>query len=1036
MRRRTVPALLILVLASLVLLLPGSGRAAAHSSQAGIVHGDEPFADTACWAVPCEPGGVPLRDLVDGTYDWGDPPPGVAEVLADIQRTTGILPLPQMVPYLRTITLGADAWQLGWRLAANSGLGAWLHLSGGGLGTYTADGVSIGPLQWVWSPDGRYESHTPGWYLYSLRGGTFVSISNCLRASNGSCREAIDGSWNPQTEEAYYQAMTRIHTGSLFNGVCSPTGNGVQVCQYLRYIPASDFWNAVTIDQPLQPYTGQGGMCTGYADRTNGSGIDFEPYQCESGPGANPDPDRTRGKIDDQDDPTRNDFNCRVKPRSWECPRSDSPGGPKPKTRVPLIFLPGIQGSKLTCHGEDYWPNPRWLVADPFETWLYRLKLENDGSETSCHEPLFGGPHALEAPDVIRSIFRVKDVYNKTFDALEAAGYTEGENLFVHAFDWRKSAHANSQALVEKIVALTQGRPGAQVDILAHSQGGLVTRAALTRPEVAGRVRRVVTLGTPVLGAAKLLGVLLAAKPCVLEYQDTCLLNPSAVRDVSRTFPGAYDLMPSAPYTEAVEPPLLINGKTPTEGGYESLAAALMNEPLAQEAFKHHARYDAAVPADPRVKFLRIVGTGHETIGQLNMETGGGKSWYSLGWNANGDGTVPLGSASLYSPPRGYDSRAGIPDLFAIGDGHMALAQDPCVLGYIASSFVNDTPPPLPICLTDSLWLNTRAARLHTATAAGAVELAVDGPVVGTVRDATGGVLGPNPTADDPGHVSFDLPGSNYDAIGDTQSFIANAGDYTATLLATGNDVTRVRVRLWGTGEAPDAQAVFILPTVAAGTSISLDYGSRPLADLRLDVGGTQVAPVAVSTGGAAADGTPPTAYGGATAGPRFLTSTVTLQADDDGSGVASILYSINGGAQTTYSAPFTVPVLAHVTAQAVDRAGNLSAPVTFVADDAPSTERFAAPLGRGELLRFLAPKGDEDWFRFTATGRKTTLELQGLLAADTVQLRSAAGALVAPRRDGGSLSWRLPAGDHTLRIAGDRAGLALLRPYAIALRD
>jgi hypothetical protein len=1027
MSRRAATVVLTLVFASLVLLLPGSGQAAALvSSQAGIAHGDEPFAAAACWALPCELDGVPLLDLVDGTYDWGDPPAGVAAVLDDVARSAGILPLPQMVPQLRTITLGVDAWQLGWRLAANSGKSAWLHLAGDGLGTDTESGISIGPLQWVWSPNGEGQSPTPGWYLYSSRGQTFTAISNCLQASRGSCREAIDGSWYAATEEAYYQAMTRINTGVLFDGVCSPTGNGVQVCQYLRYIPTADFWNDVTIDQPLQPYTGQAGICTGYADRTTGSGIDFEPYQCASGPDPNPDPDATRAKIDGQDDPTRNHFNCRLQPRSWECPGPDSSGGPKPKTRVPLIFLPGIQGSMLTCLGNEYWPNaPAWLPSLQ-DQWMRKLMLNADGTETSCNGP-------LETPDVIRSVLApvlTQHFYDVTIQALKDAGYTEGVDLFMHPFDWRKSALANSQSLVDQIVALTQGRPGAQVDILAHSQGGLVARIALTRSEVVGRVRRVVTLGTPVLGAAKLLGVMLANDPCIKEWHAICLLNKKTVSEVVRTFPGAYDLIPSAPYAAAVRPPLRVNGQPVTEAGYESIAAADSNQTLAQQAFNRHATYDGAVPADSSVQWLRIAGTGKRTIGDINIETGSGKPWFKVMWDADGDGTVPTGSASLYAPGRGFDARAGIPSLYAPDTSHMGLAQNPCVLQYVTEWLAGAATPHG--CVVAAAPSQLQMARLHTAGTGDAVELAVDGPVTGNVHDAAGNVLGP----DADGSVSLDLPGSNYQALGDSQSFIADAGDYTASLSATGNGVARIRVALWGSGDAPDEQAVFILPSVAAGASISLAYGSAPLADLRLNVGGVQVAPVAVTAGDAAADETPPTTYGDATIGPRLLTSTVTLQADDDGSGVASILYSVNGGAQTTYSGPFTVPVLAHVTTQAVDRAGNLSAPVTFVADDAPSTARFAAPLGHTELLRFLAPKGDEDWYRFTATGKKTTLDLQGLLATDTVQLRNAAGALVTPRHDGGEFSWRLPAADYTLRIAGDRAGLALLRPYVLALRD
>ncbi|MCO4770273.1 MAG: hypothetical protein KDA24_09610 [Deltaproteobacteria bacterium] len=46
-------------------------------------------------------------------------------------------------------------------------------------------------------------------------------------------------------------------------------------------------------------------------------------------------------------------------------------------------------------------------------------------------------------------------------------------------------------------VLVINGLKGKQVDIVAHSAGGLVSRLALKDPKTAGRVHRLVTLGTP-----------------------------------------------------------------------------------------------------------------------------------------------------------------------------------------------------------------------------------------------------------------------------------------------------------------------------------------------------------------------------------------------------------------------------------------------------------------------------------------------------------------------------------------------------------
>ncbi|MGN6783016.1 MAG: OmpL47-type beta-barrel domain-containing protein, partial [Marmoricola sp.] len=59
-------------------------------------------------------------------------------------------------------------------------------------------------------------------------------------------------------------------------------------------------------------------------------------------------------------------------------------------------------------------------------------------------------------------------------------------------------------------------------------------------------------------------------------------------------------------------------------------------------------------------------------------------------------------------------------------------------------------------------------------------------------------------------------------------------------------------------------------------------------------------------------------------------TNTVTLSASDDRSGVASIVYQVDGGSVRSYTVPFTLPDGTHtVTYHAVDNAGNIEADKT-----------------------------------------------------------------------------------------------------------
>ena len=124
----------------------------------------------------------------------------------------------------------------------------------------------------------------------------------------------------------------------------------------------------------------------------------------------------------------------------------------------------------------------------------------------------------------------------------------------------------------------------------------------------------------------------------------------------------------------------------------------------------------------------------------------------------------------------------------------------------------------------------------------------------------------------------------------------------------------------------------------------------------------TTSAPIAVSvSNGVASDTTPPVSAITCDGGPcsaAFANHAVTiaLAASDAGSGVATIAFSLDGGAAQTYSGPFSLAATAAIAFHAVDRSGNVeathaqtvrvdtTAPVTTITcNDAPCVAGFYA---------------------------------------------------------------------------------------------
>src|SRR6185295_18286488 len=104
-------------------------------------------------------------------------------------------------------------------------------------------------------------------------------------------------------------------------------------------------------------------------------------------------------------------------------------------------------------------------------------------------------------------------------------------------------------------------------------------------------------------------------------------------------------------------------------------------------------------------------------------------------------------------------------------------------------------------------------------------------------------------------------------------------------------------------------------------------------------------------------DAVAPTTLANVTNG-SFSNHPITLSASDDNSGVASTHYTVDGGADTTYSGSFTVADGSHtLTYWSVDNAGNVEPihTVTFTQDTVtPVTSLTTSPA---------APDGLNGWF-------------------------------------------------------------------------
>lgn len=204
--------------------------------------------------------------------------------------------------------------------------------------------------------------------------------------------------------------------------------------------------------------------------------------------------------------------------------------------RRPLVFIPGIFGSKLCEDGDP--SRLLWGSAEALRRFT-KLQINPDGvtaevRATPCGEVdqfVYFGPLG-------------QDIYGHLTGALARMGYRRNENLFVFSYDWRLSNLENAGKLaaeLERYAALAQvhfANFDGTFDFLAHSMGGIIATVFANTGD--RRAARLITVSTPFQGSVKLMSSLEGGWGWVQRQ----LVSMADVRRTILSFPSIYELLP------------------------------------------------------------------------------------------------------------------------------------------------------------------------------------------------------------------------------------------------------------------------------------------------------------------------------------------------------------------------------------------------------------------------------------------------------------------------------------------------------------
>ncbi len=307
-----------------------------------------------------------------------------------------------------------------------------------------------------------------------------------------------------------------------------------------------------------------------------------------------------------------------------------------PKARGPreaVVLLPGIMGSLLfSIRGVTtmLWINPLLFLQGQGSY----LRVGPDGS-------------SVGSPEVDCVAFSLeKMTYLKM--ALELR---RSFQVYEFPYDWRLPIEASADLLRESIERWSAGNPQQQFTLVAHSMGGLVSRSYLGRHAAEGekRIKRLVTLGTPHLGATSAIDNLFNGNQMMAVVDKLNQMN--GMREVVLSMPSIYQLLP-APND------VLPSGVTPP-ADWDLYDANAWDVPgLRQEnldiAKNFHQRLAGS---DPQVEIVQIAGCNINTAATASLTTANGKRSVTMTnfeeGRQSGDGTVP-GWSGFYEKAQVY----------------------------------------------------------------------------------------------------------------------------------------------------------------------------------------------------------------------------------------------------------------------------------------------------------------------------------------------------------------------------------------------
>lgn len=318
----------------------------------------------------------------------------------------------------------------------------------------------------------------------------------------------------------------------------------------------------------------------------------------------------------------------------------------KEPTSCPIIFIPGILGSRLVCNTGQL-----FLSLSHGGAYFKEMLLQRDGETNAPGPGCNASAHVPPGEEGLLLSVAGVDAYGGAWEYIKSIA---PNGAYVYPYDWRRGVPVAAEGLTKVVDEVLEKSGAKHVVLVAHSMGGLVTQQYVL-DSGGSKVSRALTIGTPYWGAPKSMISLMngLTNEFAGENLDK-LVNGEDLQNAVGNYTGLFWLYPSTAYGPWLQVlgtgyPIAEMTGSQIDRWITSLGAT---SALLDRAEQGHSTLDGFKPGE--VDYQIIVGTGLPTITKMTILVNEfePEQWVSASY-ASGDATVPAVSQTQGAFPSG-----------------------------------------------------------------------------------------------------------------------------------------------------------------------------------------------------------------------------------------------------------------------------------------------------------------------------------------------------------------------------------------------